>query len=101
MLAVHFGVEEGVEQLPGALGRDRFAALVGERADEAGAAELEMIAISLGDIIGEMRREVEQHVVAVGDQQRPSIHPSSSCRAATSASGGTASAPAQAMRSGS
>ena len=100
MLAMHLRVEEAAEQLPGAFRRDRHAFPVGQRADEARPAELEAIAISLGDIIGEVRREMEKHVVAVADQQRPA-HSSSSCRAATRRSGVTPSASAQASRSGS
>ncbi len=100
MLAVHLGVEKAVEQFPGALGRHRRPRAVGQRADEAGAAQPEMIAMRLGDIIGEVRREMQQHVVAVGDEQGPA-HPSSACRAATRASGAMPSASAQATRSGS
>ena len=46
------------------------------------------------------RDHVEQHLVAIGDQQR-AAHRSSSRRAATSASGVASSASAQAIRSGS
>ena len=71
-LAVHFGAEEFVEQWPDALVIERLAGrYVGQRLGEQAAVEIEADAMGLVQPVGEMGEHVQQHFVAVGDQQWP------------------------------
>src|SRR5438046_1321240 len=83
---------------PGPLARHLGAARVAQGASKARHVEREAEAMLLGHPVGEMRRELEQHVVAARYQQRPAAHRSSASRAATSCAGETWMAAAQAMR---
>jgi hypothetical protein len=67
-LAVHLAVEEGVEQRPDVLARHRRAITVGEAGRESRRIEREVEPVLRRDPVREMRREMEQHVVAVADQ---------------------------------
>ena len=100
-LAVHLAAEEPFEQRPDVVDRHGFpGAAVGQRLGELAAFEVEMDLMLLVEPVGEVRDHVQQHFVAVGDQQRPA-HGSSSRRAATNASGLTPISSAMATRSGS
>ena len=66
------------------LERDDLAGpAVGQSLGELAAVEIEMDAVLLVEPFGEMRDHVEQHFVAIGDEEGPA-HRSSSRRAATS-----------------
>ena len=92
--------EEAVEQFPDLRPGDQIAGLpVLERGGEVCAFHREIDAVDLAQPIAERCDHVQQHLVAIGDQQR--LHASNSLRAATRAAGAMSSPSAQASRSGS
>ena len=101
ILSVHLRVEESVEQRPDPLLRDRLArGPVAHGARIIRLLDLEHIIPLLVQPVGEMRHHVQQHFVAIGDEQGPA-HGASLSRALTKAAGGRPIASAQAIRSGS
>ena len=105
-LAVHFAVEKFVEKGPDASGGDLIAgADDGHRIGEIAAGHVEGHAMLLGQPIAEGRDHVQQHLVAIADDEGAAhadhSGPASAWAAAASACGSTPSASAAAIRSGS
>ena len=100
-LPVHFVTKKTVEQRPDLIRRNRLAArFVGEGRGEFAAFQVKVDPVRLVEPFFEMRDHMQQHLVAIGDQERPAQR-SNSRRAMTSCSGSMETAPAMAIRSGS
>src|SRR5688572_1137914 len=96
---MHFAAEEFGEQRPDLFRRDRLAG-AREGRGEVAALDVEANVVSPFQPVGEMRHHVQQHLVAIGNQERPA-HRSSASRAATRSPGLTPIVWAISTRSGS
>jgi hypothetical protein len=105
LLPMHFGIEKSVEQIPNLTAlNDRTIKLVAQRFTPITVDKVEMDMMDVIEPVAKRHNHVQQHFVAIGNQQWPGInntHPSNSCRARTSRAGETPMTAAQATRSGS
>jgi hypothetical protein len=105
LLPMHFGVEKSVEQIPNLTAfNDRTIMLVAQCFTPITMDKVEMDMMDAIEPVAKRHNHVQQHFVAIGNQQWPGIHnthASNSCRACTKTVGETPMTAAQATRSGS
>ena len=75
VLAVHLALEEQVEQRPDPLLRHGSPVAARKAPAKPGASSAKVRSCGLVDPVGEMGDEVQDHLVAIADQQRPAHRP--------------------------
>jgi hypothetical protein len=102
---MHFGIEKSVEQIPNLTALDNIAImLMAQCLTPVAMDEVEMDMVDAIEPVAERHNHVQQHFIAVGNQQWPgtgNAHGSNSCRACTNKAGETPMTAAHAIRSGS